>query len=89
MDGDRVVGSFTILVDSKPQTATYLLSAGVAWRGLLQEAEREDVWVIPALSEGGVAEDEAKGVVAVEQLLLISQNCVVRLSVLGNTLILI
>ena len=89
MDDGRMIHPVAELVDRQAQTTTDLLSAChlVVVVGVLQEADHEDIGVVPAFAQGRVREDETYRLFEFEKLLLLSQNQVIGIHIVGQAFV--
>ena len=89
MDDGRMIHPVAELIDRQAQATTDLLSARhlVVVVGMLQEADHEDVGVVPAFAQGRVREDETYRLFEFEKLLLLSQNQVIGIHIVGQAFV--
>jgi hypothetical protein len=71
----------TVLIDRQPQAPPNFLPLLHCAPGLIKSANLEDVWVVPAFTQGGMAEDESQRLVWGKQLLLVLHDEVVDIIV--------
>ena len=84
---DIGIHSLAALVDAQAQTAPHLLPLADITAALLQGANLEYIWVVPALPQGGVGEDEphwGANRVAVQQQLLVLHNQLIGAHIVGG-----
>ena len=68
------IHAVAVLIDTQTQTSAYLLTFGNGVVGVLQGANLEDIWIVPAFPQSGVGEDEAGRFLEGQQPLLVFQN---------------
>ena len=73
-----------VLIDAKAQTTTDFLPLRRVAVGVLQSTDLEHIWVVPALTQCGVGEDEPCWLVKGQQPFLVFQNQVIGGNIVGE-----
>jgi len=71
------IHTVAVLIDAKAQATTYFLPLRRVAVGMLQGADLEHIWVVPALTQCGVGEDEPCRLVKGQQPFLVFQDQVI------------
>ena len=71
MHGCCVIHTVAVLVDRNAQTPADFLTTRYGVVAVLEHAHHKHVWVVPALSQRGVGEDEPRRLFERQQALLV------------------
>ena len=84
MDRCRVVHTIPELVDADPQPPANFLTTRDRVVAVLEHAHDEDIGVVPAFPQGGVRENEPDRFREGEQSLLVLQDQIIGIDVIGK-----
>ena len=79
-----ILHALAVLIDTQAQTAPDLLAAGKYGLLLDQCANLKHIWIVPALFQRRVREDEAKRALKAEQPFLVPHDRIVGIVVRGG-----